>query len=140
MAADGIEKDEIVAVERGGIAREPPGFQALKSVVANVPPSARDLLRREVLELEKAQDGGGENRQIPPPVPHALGQARGNPAQSSRTVSRAEAAAPSSVGASRTRAIAPPITSISSGPMPRVVTAGVPMRMPDATIGGRVSK
>ena len=30
--------------------------------------------------------------------------------------------------------------SISAGPIPRVVTAGVPMRTPEATIGGRVSK
>ena len=30
----------------------------------------------------------------------------------------------------------PAMRSISGSPMPRVVTAGVPMRMPEATIGG----
>ena len=32
-----------------------------------------------------------------------------------------------------------PISRISSSPMPRVVSAGVPMRMPEVTIGGRSS-
>ena len=42
----------------------------------------------------------------------------------------------SSSGAASTRAISSPITSISGSRMPRVVTAGVPTRMPLATIGG----
>src|SRR5262249_10243712 len=63
----------------------------------------------------------------------------GNAAQSSATVRRVSARAAASSPASRARAIAPPLVSISAGPMPRVVTAGVPMRIPEATIGGRVS-
>ena len=44
--------------------------------------------------------------------------------------------APSSSGVFRARAISSPIVSMSASRMPRVVTAGVPTRMPLATIGG----
>ena len=43
---------------------------------------------------------------------------------------------PSSSGAARTREMYSAMRSISGSRMPRVVTAGVPMRMPLATIGG----
>ena len=47
---------------------------------------------------------------------------------------------PRVVGRFKRSSIQPPIRRISLGPMPRVVRAGVPMRMPEGSIGLRSSK
>jgi hypothetical protein len=49
------------------------------------------------------------------------------------------AAGRSSLGWRITRSIQAPICFISDGPMPRLVTAGVPSRMPEGSNGLRVS-
>src|SRR5262249_33392591 len=61
---------------------------------------------------------------------------RGNFRHSVWTSARTMPSAPSSSGVLSARAIRSPIMSISFSPIPRVVTAGVPMRTPLATIGG----
>jgi hypothetical protein len=54
---------------------------------------------------------------------------------SAATLLRVRATTPSSPGASSTSAIRWPSCSHSISPNPRVVTAGLPMRMPDVTNG-----
>src|SRR5213078_1021608 len=84
-------------------------------------------------ENEREHRRGGRPRGGPPR------HTSGNAAQSSATWRRVSARAAASSPVSSARAIAAPIVSISAGPIPRVVTAGVPIRIPEATIGGRVS-
>jgi len=60
----------------------------------------------------------------------------GNRRVSASTSRFTVAATVASSGAASTRAMRSPMSSISVSRMPRVVTAGVPTRMPLATIGG----
>src|SRR5262249_26317775 len=63
----------------------------------------------------------------------------GNRFASASTSFRTACATSWSSGAARTRAMNPAMASISASPSPRVVTAGVPMRIPLAVIGGFLS-
>ena len=60
----------------------------------------------------------------------------GKRATSSRTSARIRSWAASSSRSRIASTIQAPICAISAGPMPRVVVAGVPTRIPDATLGG----
>src|SRR5687768_3035550 len=87
--------------------------------------------------FERGQQSGKRPR-VREDLGDALAQAsyNGNVRHSFSTSTFTIWSAASSVGVASARAMSSPIVSISRSPMPRVVTAGVPMRMPLAVIGG----
>ena len=88
-----------------------------------------------------ALEGGqrlGERSRVCEDLGDAVAQTpySGNIRHSFSTSSLTMASAASSLGVASARMMSSPILSISRSPIPRVVTAGVPMRMPLAVIGG----
>src|SRR6185295_195842 len=103
----------------------------------------RDRARERAVRREDAVDApsqGDGSRLVhcPTPVPLYAGY-NGNFRHSASTSARTAARTRSSSADRSARVIRSPITSMSASRIPRVVTAGVPMRMPLATMGGFLS-